>query len=173
LAIEKEDKDKEVVYHTKVWMWLINFIDGLSKYSTQIVLIIIGLLGTLWSLNFVMFIYFVVFAVHYAVLHLNYIRIRRLKGASKYSFQERKEIIEQETKEQKVITIKQRRFTLRFVLGIAVMSLIFTQLFVLIQVYKRYSYLLSLVLLILILITMSSAFIVLKSLKYLAIIWEW
>eukprot|EP00826_Nyctotherus_ovalis_P060856 TRINITY_DN8592_c0_g1_i11.p1 TRINITY_DN8592_c0_g1~~TRINITY_DN8592_c0_g1_i11.p1 ORF type:complete len:1055 (+),score=337.25 TRINITY_DN8592_c0_g1_i11:1267-4431(+) len=139
LAIKKDEAEiREVPYKRKAWMWLIKFLDMMSGYSIHLVMFVIALLGTLWSLNFVMFLYFVGFAIHYGTLHLSYNRLRRHKGESQTSFKEKYSIIMEECVEQKEVTIQQRRYTLSFLLTIAVLSLFLTQLFAFVQAFKRY-----------------------------------
>jgi len=139
IAVRRSGPEKKrVMYKRKTWMLLIQFLDLLSQYNIHLVFIVIGCLAALWSVNFIMFLYLVIFGVHYISLHLSYLRVRRYKSSSGFNYYEKQLIINEEVKEQKELALSQRRFTVTFILSIALIALILTQGFALVQTFKMY-----------------------------------
>eukprot|EP01022_Parablepharisma_sp_SALTPOND_P004643 TRINITY_DN120687_c0_g1_i1.p1 TRINITY_DN120687_c0_g1~~TRINITY_DN120687_c0_g1_i1.p1 ORF type:complete len:674 (+),score=45.95 TRINITY_DN120687_c0_g1_i1:927-2948(+) len=131
------EHEKYIKYTKKFWGWCIDFMDIFSRYSFHMLFFAVAMLGVFWSLNFLMMVYLSIFAIHYCTLHLRYLRSQKSGADFAGTFQEKRNIIENESEIQSYQAIQQRRRTLKFVAILTAVALFLCQGFRFIHICKE------------------------------------
>jgi hypothetical protein len=136
---KKDSKElKEMKYKRSSWMWFMKVIDWFTGYSFHLLFLLFGLLSALWSTNFNMLVCLMIFGIHYSILHYKYINSIKHKDDTLVGYQEKQQIINEERKIQKAQMIVQSKLTLNFLIFLVSVSLLATQVFPFVQIYKEY-----------------------------------